>query len=183
MKIDVQENTENVTLRSKKITLQISKSNGVIQFLTYNNEVIAGYRDLTGHVPMYGKWAYGYWQSKEHYKKRDELLGIAHEYRKRKIPIDNIIQDRNYWDGRENWSQMFFDESKFPMPKEMFDIIHDLNFHMMISVWPGLGPDTPIYRDMEKRGYLCDKVGWAGFKYYDAFNPVANQLYWDYMRG
>ena len=41
------------------------------------DSVIAGYRNLTGQAPMYGKWAYGYWQSKEHYASRDELI----EYR------------------------------------------------------------------------------------------------------
>ena len=56
---------------------------------TNMDEVIAGYRELTGQAPMYGKWAYGYWQSKEHYKTRDELLDIAREYRQRQIPIDN----------------------------------------------------------------------------------------------
>jgi alpha-D-xyloside xylohydrolase len=146
------------------------------------DEVIAGYRDLTGRAPMYGKWAYGYWQSKEHYKNRDELLGIAQQYRQKKIPIDNIIQDWNYWGGNENWSQMYFDEKKFPRPKEMVDILHDQNFHVMISIWPGLGPNTPIFKDMDKRGYLYDKFGWAGFKYYDALNPAANQLYWDYLK-
>ena len=49
------------------------------------DEEIAGYRQLTGEAPMYGKWAYGYWQSKEHYATRDELLGIAREYRERKF--------------------------------------------------------------------------------------------------
>ena len=67
------------------------------------DQEIAGYRKLTGDAPLYGKWAYGYWQSKEHYATRDELLGIASEYRKRKIPIDNIVQDWNYWGDNDNW--------------------------------------------------------------------------------
>ena len=54
---------------------------------------IAGYRKLTGAAPLYGKWAYGYWQSKEHYHTQDEVVSIAREYRKRGIPIDNLIQD------------------------------------------------------------------------------------------
>jgi alpha-D-xyloside xylohydrolase len=70
---------------------------------------------------MYGKWAYGYWQSKEHYATRDELLGIAAEYRKRRIPIDNIVQDWNYWGNNDNWGGMIFDETKYPRPKEMID--------------------------------------------------------------
>jgi alpha-D-xyloside xylohydrolase len=146
------------------------------------DSVIAGYRNLTGQAPMYGKWAYGYWQSKEHYENRDELLNVVQEYRKRQIPIDNIIQDWDYWDGGANWGQLFFDEKKYPNPKEMIDLIHKQNFHFMISVWPGLGPNTPVYKDMNRHGYLYRPVGWAGFKYYDAYNPAANDLFWNYAK-
>jgi alpha-D-xyloside xylohydrolase len=146
------------------------------------DSVIAGYRDLTGQAPMYGKWAYGYWQSKEHYANRDELLSVVNEYRKRHIPIDNIIQDWDYWGGSENWGQLFFDEKLYPHPKEMIDEIHKQNFHMMISVWPGLGPNTPVYKEMQHKGFLYNPVGWAGFKYYDAYNPAANDIYWKYMK-
>jgi len=149
---------------------------------TSMDSVIAGYRNLTGQAPMYGKWAYGYWQSKEHYENRYELLSVVQEYRKRQIPIDNIIQDWDYWDGAANWGQLFFDEKKYPNPKEMIDLIHKQNFHIMISVWPGLGPNTPVYKDMDLHGYLYRPVGWAGFKYYDAYNPAANDLYWSYAK-
>jgi alpha-D-xyloside xylohydrolase len=129
---------------------------------------------------MYGKWAYGYWQSKEHYATRDELLGVAQEYRKRRIPIDNIVQDWNYWGNNDNWGGMIFDETKYPRPKEMIDELHGQNFHLMISIWAGLGPSSRIYKDMEQRGYLFPTVGWAGFKYFDVYNPAATDLYWKY---
>ena len=144
--------------------------------------VISGYRELTGKAPMYGKWAYGYWQSKEHYHTQAELMGVAEKYRKLKIPIDNIIQDWDYWNGAENWSGMFFDKTLFPQPKEMCDRLHEMNFHIIISIWPALGPKTAIYADMQHHGFLYKPVGWAGFKYYDAFNPAANQLYWKYLK-
>ena len=144
------------------------------------DRAIAAYRRLTGQAPMYGKWAYGYWQSKEHYATRDELLAIAAEYRKRKIPVDNLVQDWNYWGGNDKWGGMFFDEKTYPNPKEMIDLLHRQNFHLMISIWAGLGPATPIYREMEKNGYLYSPVGWAGFRYFDAYNPAANDLYWKY---
>ncbi len=123
--------------------------------------VIAGYRNLTGQAPMYGKWAYGYWQSKEHYATRDELLNIAQEYRQRRIPIDGLVQDWNYWGGNTNWSSMFFDETTYPNPKEMMDILHGENFHLIISIWAGLGPATAIYKDMEKHGWSvpADRLG------------------------
>ena len=144
------------------------------------DQVIAQYRQLTGQAPMYGKWAYGYWQSKEHYASRDELLGIAQEYRKRRIPIDNLVQDWNYWGGNDMWSGMVFDERTYPRPKEMIDLLHQQHFHLMISIWAGLGPASAIAQDMERRGYLFPTVGWAGFKYFDAYNPAANDLYWQY---
>ncbi len=146
------------------------------------DDVIAGYRDLTGRAPMYGKWAYGYWQSKEHYKSGDEVLGIAREYRKRGIPIDNIIQDWNYWAGIRNWGSMVFDETRYPNPKEMVDQLHGLNFHLMISIWPGLGPDSEIFKEMDRNGFLYAPFGWAGFKYYDAYNPQANEIYWKHLK-
>jgi alpha-D-xyloside xylohydrolase len=143
---------------------------------------IAGYRDLTGAAPLYGKWAYGYWQSKEHYEDREELLKVAAEYRVRGIPIDGIIQDWDYWDGRENWNQLFFDDKLFPRPTEMIDILHRKHFHFMISIWCGFGPGTPVYQDMEKRGFLYPTVGWAGFKFFDPYNPAATDLYWKYVK-
>jgi len=143
---------------------------------------IAGYRELTGAAPLYGKWAYGYWQSKEHYEDREELLKVAAEYRARGIPIDGIIQDWDYWDGRDNWNQLFFYDKLFPRPTEMIDILHRQHYHFMISIWCGFGPQTPIYQEMEQRGFLYPTVGWAGFKFFDPYNPAATDLYWKYVK-
>ncbi|MGA7674178.1 MAG: TIM-barrel domain-containing protein [Rhizomicrobium sp.] len=146
------------------------------------DQAIAGYRRLTGQAPMYGKWAYGYWQSKEHYATRDELLGIARKYRDLHIPIDNIVQDWAYWGGNDMWGGMVFDETRYPRPKEMIDLLHQQHFHVMISIWPALGPASQIYQDMDRRGFLYPTVGWAGFKYFDAYNPAATDLYWQYAK-
>ena len=143
---------------------------------------IAGYRELTGAAPLYGKWAYGYWQSKEHYEDREELLKVAAEYRTRGIPIDGIVQDWDYWDGRDNWNQLFFYDRLFPRPTEMIDILHRQHFHFMISIWCGFGPKTPVYQEMERRGFLYPTVGWAGFKFFDPYNPAVADLYWKYVK-
>ncbi len=143
---------------------------------------IAGYRQLTGAAPLYGKWAYGYWQSKEHYEDRAELLKVAAEYRRRGIPIDGLIQDWDYWDGRDHWNQLFFFDKLFPRPTEMIDILHQQHYHFMISIWCGFGAKTPVYRDMEQRGFLYPTIGWADFKYFDPYNPAATDLYWKYVK-
>jgi alpha-D-xyloside xylohydrolase len=146
------------------------------------DKIIADYRYLSGHAPMFGKWAYGYWQSKEHYQTQAELLSVAEKYRKLQIPIDNMIQDWDYWNGAQNWSGMFFDKTLFPKPQEMMDKLHAMNFHAIISIWPAIGPATPMYKEFLQKGFLYKPVGWAGFKYYDAYNPEANQLYFDYLK-
>jgi alpha-D-xyloside xylohydrolase len=143
--------------------------------------VVAGYRRLTGEAPLYGKWAYGYWQSKEHYHTQAELLQVAEEYRRRGIPIDSVVQDWNYWGSLAQWGGMVFDPERYPHPGEMVKRLHDLHYHLMISIWPGLGPETAIYKEMAQRGFLYAPVGWAGFRYYDAFDPEANALYWQYL--
>ena len=38
--------------------------------------VVAGYRDLTGPAPLFGKWALGLWQSRERYQSQAELPGV-----------------------------------------------------------------------------------------------------------
>jgi len=143
--------------------------------------VVGGYRRLTGQAPLYGKWAYGYWQSKEHYHTQSELLAVAEEYRRRGIPVDAIVQDWNYWGTLRQWGGMTFDPERYPRPEEMVRRLHDLGYHLMISVWPGLGPDTAIHKEMAARGFLYEPVGWAGFRYYDAFNPDANDLWFQYL--
>ena len=57
------------------------------------DRIVAGYRELTGAAPLYGKWAYGFWQSKNRYETQAELLGVANRYRSLHIPADNIVQD------------------------------------------------------------------------------------------
>jgi alpha-D-xyloside xylohydrolase len=146
------------------------------------DKVISGYRYLTGKAPMYGKYAYGYWQSKEHYDTQEELLTVARKYRKLKIPIDNMIQDWDYWNGNKNWGSMEFDKTLFPEPQKMMDELHSMNFHAIISIWPAIGPNTDFYKEMDKhQGFLYPTVGWAGFKYFDTYNPAANELYCKYL--
>ncbi len=94
--------------------------NNIDYYFVYGKDMdgaISGYRELTGKAPMYGKWAYGYWQSKEHYASQAEVLAVAEKYRKLKMPIDNIIQDWDYWNGNENWGGMFFDKTLYPETK------------------------------------------------------------------
>ena len=88
------------------------------------DEVVAGYRELTGDVPMFGKWVYGFWQSKERYKSFDELKAVVKEYRKRGIPLDNIVQDWEYWGDKPHWNSLTFHPANFNHPRQVIDELH-----------------------------------------------------------
>lgn len=62
------------------------------------DEVISGYRTLTGKAPIMPKWAMGYWQSRERYKTQQEIVSTVAEHRRRGIGLDNIVMDWSHWE-------------------------------------------------------------------------------------
>jgi alpha-D-xyloside xylohydrolase len=153
------------------------------------DDVISGYRTLTGKAPIFPKWAMGLWQSRERYKTQDELLSVVAEFRKRKIPFDNIVLDWFYW-KQDQWGSQQFDEERFPDPSGMIKKLHEqYNAHFMISVWPKFYEGVDTYNEFDKRGWLYKaniqnkQKDWVGPGYvstfYDAFNPEARQAFWE----
>jgi len=156
------------------------------------DEVISGYRDLTGKAPIVPKWALGFWQSRERYKTEDEILATVDEFRKRAIPIDNIVLDWSYW-KEAAWGSQEFDASRFPSPDSMIDVLHKkYHTHLMISVWPKFYEGIPAYDAFNKKGWLYKRNiadrqrDWIGKGYvstfYDAFNADARKGFWDLIR-
>lgn len=144
---------------------------------------VAGYRELTGSVPMFGKWVYGFWQSRERYKSFDELESVVKEYRSRGIPLDNIVQDWEYWGEKPHWNALEFNQEHFPDPAEAIGRLHSgYNVHFMLSVWPGFGPETEVYHALDSIGALFDEKTWAGYKVFDAYNPQARDIFWRYFK-
>ena len=80
------------------------------------DDVISGYRTLTGKSQIMPKWAMGYWQSREKYNTREEVLSTLKEFRERQIPIDNIVIDWLHW-KQNAWGSHEFDPERFPDPK------------------------------------------------------------------
>jgi len=157
---------------------------------TNADEVIAGYRTLTGKAVLLPRWAYGFWQSRERYTTQEELLDALLEYRKRGIPIDNIVLDWSYWPV-DAWGSHAFDPEFFPDPQGMVDAVHAANAQVMISVWPKFYPSTANYRALNAGGYMLNRNieegnrDWIapGFlnAFYDAFDPAARELYWQQL--
>jgi alpha-D-xyloside xylohydrolase len=157
---------------------------------------IAGMRELTGQAPMFPLWTFGYWQSKERYKSQNELVGVVKNYREIGVPLDGIIQDWQYWGNNYLWNAMEFLNTDFPNPKKMVDDIHNMNAHVIISIWSSFGPQTKQFREMQPKGMLLNFGTWpqsgldtwppnrdypSGVQPYDPYNPEARDIYWRYL--
>jgi alpha-D-xyloside xylohydrolase len=160
------------------------------------DSVIACMRKLTGQVPMFPLWTYGYWQSKERYKSQFELVDVVKKYRDLGVPLDGIIQDWQYWGNNYLWNAMEFLNVDFPDPRKMIDEVHGMHAHMIISIWNSFGPQTKQYRELDKIGAIMDFKTWpmagteswppnpdypSGVRVYDPFNPQARDIYWKYL--
>ncbi|MFC2136594.1 TIM-barrel domain-containing protein [Bacteroidota bacterium] len=158
--------------------------------------VVAQMRNLTGQVPMFPLWTYGYWQSKERYKSQDETIGVVKKYRELGVPLDGIIQDWRYWGNNYLWNAMEFLNEEFYNPQKMVDDAHNLNAHMIISIWNSFGPHTKPYRELDSIGALLTIETWpqsgsfkwppnpdypSGVRVYDPYNPIARDIYWKYL--
>jgi alpha-D-xyloside xylohydrolase len=160
--------------------------------------VIAEMRHLTGDVPMFPLWTYGYWQSKERYKTAAETEGIVDQYRALQVPLDGIIQDWQYWGSNYLWNAMDFLSEDFVNGPQMIKNVHQKHAHFMISIWASFGPQTQQYRELDEQGLLMPFETWpqsglshiwpprkdypSGVKVYDAFSPAARAIYWNHLK-
>ena len=154
------------------------------------DQVISGYRTLTGKASLYPKWVLGFWQSRERYKTQDEIEGTLAEFRKRHIPIDNIVQDWNYW-PEDQWGSHQFEASRYPNPQQMLDNVHQMHGRFMISVWPKFYVNTDNYKELDAKGWMYiqsptdDIHDWVGPGYtngfYDAYDAGARKMFWRQM--
>jgi len=161
---------------------------GVDYYFVYGpsiDQVIAGERLLTGQATMLPDWAFGLWQSRQRYETAQQSIDVVRQFRERKIPFDNIVQDWQYW-RPDAWGSHEFDPTRFPDPVGWLKALHDMHAHVMISVWGKFNPNTENAKEMLAQGYLYlpnlkeHIEDWIGqpYTFYDAFNPGARKLFW-----
>lgn len=136
------------------------------------DDVVRVYRTLTGAAPLFPRWFFGYFQSKERYRTGEELVDTVREYRRRGIPIDAVVQDWQYWPA-DQWGQKSFDPARYPDPSALTEAIHGLHARLMVSVWPNMAVGCPDQKEMRAGGFLLGNQST-----YDAFSPAARALYW-----
>jgi len=140
------------------------------------DSIIHLYRSLTGHVPLFPEWAYGFFQSKDRYKTQAEILSIAAEYRSRHIPLDAIVQDW-YWWQEGGKGDPIFNSGYTDVPAEL-KTLHDEHVHAMISAWALMDSTAANYKAMVDKGFDV-----RGAQIYDPTNPAAADFFWNQFVG
>ncbi len=150
------------------------------------DDVVRAYRKLTGDAPMYPKQAFGLFMSKERYQTQERLLEVARTFREERFPLDYIVQDWQYWGGDKDgtWSGMIWDPVRFPDPEGAIRQIHDLNLKLMISIWPSIGNDTALARELDAHGLRFEPLHWISkqARVYDAYSPLGRQIYFKHIK-
>lgn len=152
------------------------------------DEVISGYRTLTGKAPVYPKWVLGFWQSRERYQSSKDIEENMKKFRDLKIPVDNIVQDWNYW-KLDSWGSHEFESARYPNPQAMLDSVHALHGRFMISVWPKFYDTVKNYKELDSKGWMYHQAikddihDWLGFRgsFYDAYDAGARKMFWRQM--
>ena len=183
------------------MTFTSEAGSGVDYYFMYGGNadgVIAQMRYLSGDVPMFPLWTYGFWQSKERYKSAAETESIVDQYRALQVPLDGIIQDWQYWGSNYLWNAMDFLSEEFTTGPQLIQNVHAKHAHFMISIWASFGPQTQQFRELNEKGLLLPIETWpqsglshiwpprmdypSGVKVYDAFSPVARDIYWKHLK-
>ena len=183
------------------MTFDSEVGKGIDYYFMYGGSadgVIAQMRHLTGDVPMFPLWTYGFWQSKERYKTAAETESIVDQYRTLNVPLDGIIQDWQYWGSNYLWNAMDFLSEDFVNGPQMIKNVHAKHAHFMISIWASFGPQTQQFRELAEKNLLLPFETWpqsglshiwpprkdypSGVKVYDAFSPEARAIYWKHLK-
>lgn len=150
-------------------------------------EIEEGYAAVTGTVPMMPEYGLGFWQCKLRYQTQEELLEVAREYKRRKLPLDVIVIDFFHWPRQGEWK---FDPVYWPDPDAMVKELQELGVELMVSIWPTVDRQSENYEEMLEKGYLIRTE--RGFRtglnfegatiHYDATNPNAREYVWDKVK-
>lgn len=151
------------------------------------SEIMEMYTQVTGRVPMMPEFASGFWQCKLRYQTQEELLEVAREYKRRKLPLSVIVIDFFHWPQQGEWC---FDLRYWPDPEAMVKELKEMNVELMVSVWPTVDPSSSNYEEMKAKGYLANTdrgvrtqlICRGNEVFFDATNPSAQKYVWNKVK-
>jgi alpha-glucosidase len=148
-------------------------------------EVVRAYSALTGRMGLPPRWALGFHQSRWSYTSASELLELARNFRRRKIPCDVLYCDIDYMDGFRVWT---WNPKTFPKPRELIKELRKMGFKLVTIIDPGVKNDDDyiVCRDGKARdvfvknpdGTLFTGTVWPGECVFPDFTSPRVRRWW-----
>ncbi len=117
-------------------------------------EIIRGYRDLTGYPSMPPLWSFGIWMSRMTYFSADEVNGICNRLREEHYPCDVIHLDTGWF--KTDWlCEWKFNKERFPDPKAFVQGLLKKGFKVSLWQLPYVAEDAEQIDEARKNNYIC----------------------------
>lgn len=143
------------------------------------------YCDLTGHKPMPARWSLGYHQSRWNYHDAGYARWVAHEFRRRGIPLDCVHLDIGHMDGYRVFT---WNPDTFADPVALTDDLKALGVRTVVIVDPGVkvDPDYFAYQSGIDAGVFCENPDgtpftdtvWPGDVHWPDFSKPHARAWW-----
>lgn len=116
-------------------------------------EIIRGYRDLSGYPAMPPLWSYGIWMSRMTYFSADEVDGICDRLRSEHYPCDVIHLDTGWF--KTDWlCEWKFNEERFPDPAGFIHRLRDNGFKVTLWQLPYVAEDAEQIDEARANDYI-----------------------------
>ncbi len=117
-------------------------------------EIIRGYRDLTGYPPMLPLWSFGVWMSRMTYFSADEVNEICNRMRRENYPCDVIHLDTGWF--KTDWlCEWKFNEERFPDPEGFIKALKDNGYRVTLWQLPYVAEDAEQIDEARANKYIC----------------------------
>ncbi|MBQ9678458.1 MAG: alpha-xylosidase [Prevotella sp.] len=116
-------------------------------------EILRGYRMLTGFPAMPPLWSFGIWMSRMTYFSADEVEDICHRLREEHYPCDVIHLDTGWF--RTDWlCEWKFNPERFPAPKAFISRLKEQGFKVSLWQLPYIAQGAEQLEEAKQNKYI-----------------------------
>ena len=117
-------------------------------------EILRGYRDLTGYPSMPPLWSFGTWMSRMTYFSADEVNEICDRMRTEHYPCDVIHLDTGWF--KTDWlCEWKFNEERFPDPKGFIQGLKNKGYRVSLWQLPYVAEDAEQIDEARENDYIA----------------------------
>lgn len=118
-----------------------------------SEEILRGYRQLTGFPSMPPLWSYGVWMSRMTYFAADEVKEICNRLRNEDYPCDVIHLDTGWF--KTDWlCEWKFNKERFPNPEQFISDLKKDGFRVSLWQLPYISHNAEQYEEATFNNYI-----------------------------